>query len=410
MSYRELLVLSEKMKSLGYGRLISLDNFRSPNFELVADILYFFCDRIESAVELSDDISTRNQRVEFVRRSASILASATQIKLKLSNIYKADGYAVKELLKIAHFLDSAQNFEGEVNGKGKGNEKAKDIASDLNALREYTNLGSKIVSNGVKLHNLLSSNEKMMDERVVLFLDEMSHSMDDYDDSMKKQIGRRLQTSMNELDDSMSDLREHKLVDIRQNLRVLQKKMDEKGSELERLKKRLSSLKNIKPAFLEEYEALETQNLEVYDLYAQKFRNLSYLHAQLNKYRRVEHEKEMATRKRLKSVQQKLRQQELKQFVLTENNHGHGADRELGFVDDLDQLDEDDGDGDQQQFSRSSPPRSGSRSLSTSNSNSNSASTSNSASSSMAESTITSPTKSSADGSISDIDDEHLQF
>merc|ERR1712086_639493 len=134
----------------------------------------------------------------------------------------------------------------------------------------------------------------------------------------------------------------------------------------------------------------------------------SYLHAQLNKYRRVEHEKEMATRKRLKTVQQKLRQQELKQFVLTENNHGHGADRELGFVDDLDQLDEDD--GDQQQFSRSSPPRSGSRSLSTSNSNSNSASTSNSASSSMAESTITSPTKSSADGSISDIDDEHLQF
>jgi len=397
MSYRELLVLSEKMKSLGYGRLISLDNFRSPNFELVADILYFFCDRIESAVELSDDISTRNQRVEFVRRSASILASATQIKLKLSNIYKSDGYAVKELLKIAHFLDSAQNFKSKNEGSTKGFE-SKDVASDLNALREYTSLGSKIVSNGVKLHNLLSSNDKMMDERIVLFLDEMSHNIDDYDDTMKKQIGRRLQTSINELDDSISDLREHKLVEIRQNLRVLQKKMDEKGSELDRLKKRLSSLKNIKPAFLEEYEALETQNLEVYDLYAQKFRNLSYLQAQLNKYRRVEHEKEMATRKRLKSVQQKLRQQELKQFVLTDNNH----DRELGFVDDLDQLDD-------QQFSRSSP-RSGSRSLSTSNSNSNSASTSNSASSSMPESTITSPTKSSADGSISDIDDEHLQF
>jgi len=393
----ELLVLSEKMKSLGYGRLISLDNFRSPNFELVADILYFFCDRIESAVELSDDISTRNQRVEFVRRSASILASATQIKLKLSNIYKSDGYAVKELLKIAHFLDSAQNFKSKKEGSTKGFE-SKDVASDLNALREYTSLGSKIVSNGVKLHNLLSSNDKMMDERIVLFLDEMSHNIDDYDDTMKKQIGRRLQTSINELDDSISDLREHKLVEIRQNLRVLQKKMDEKGSELDRLKKRLSSLKNIKPAFLEEYEALETQNLEVYDLYAQKFRNLSYLQAQLNKYRRVEHEKEMATRKRLKSVQQKLRQQELKQFVLTDNNH----DRELGFVDDLDQLDD-------QQFSRSSP-RSGSRSLSTSNSNSNSASTSNSASSSMPESTITSPTKSSADGSISDIDDEHLQF
>jgi len=398
MSYRELLVLSEKMKSLGYGRLISLDNFRSPNFELVADILYFFCDRIESAVELSDDISTRNQRVEFVRRSASILASATQIKLKLSNLYKSDGYAVKELLKIAHFLDAAQNFKS-TNSNTKAFE-SKDVASDLNALREYTSLGSKIVSNGVKLHNLLSSKDKMMDERIVLFLDEMSHSIDDYDDTVKKQIGRRLQTSIDDLDDSIADLRQHKLVAVRENLRVLQKKMDEKGSELERLTKRLSSLKNIKPAFLEEYEALEAQNLEVYDLYAQKFRNLSYLQAQLHKYRRVEHEKEMATRKRLKSVQQKLRQQELKQFVLTDNNH----DRELGFVDDLDQLDD-------QQFSRSSR-RSGSRSMSSSNSssNSNSASSSGSASSSMAESSITSPTKSSADGSISDIDDEHLQF
>jgi clusterin-associated protein 1 len=34
------------MKTLGYHRLISMDNFRTPNFELVADILYWLVKRL----------------------------------------------------------------------------------------------------------------------------------------------------------------------------------------------------------------------------------------------------------------------------------------------------------------------------------------------------------------------------
>jgi hypothetical protein len=36
---------TETMKSLGYPRLISLDNFRTPNFELVADCLHWLIQR-----------------------------------------------------------------------------------------------------------------------------------------------------------------------------------------------------------------------------------------------------------------------------------------------------------------------------------------------------------------------------
>lgn len=35
----------ETMKSLGYPRLISMDNFRAPNFELVADCLHWLVHR-----------------------------------------------------------------------------------------------------------------------------------------------------------------------------------------------------------------------------------------------------------------------------------------------------------------------------------------------------------------------------
>ena len=41
MSYRELKTFTEMMRALGYPRLISMENFRKPNFELVADILYW---------------------------------------------------------------------------------------------------------------------------------------------------------------------------------------------------------------------------------------------------------------------------------------------------------------------------------------------------------------------------------
>jgi clusterin-associated protein 1 len=41
MSFRELRNFCEMMRALGYPRLISMENFRKPNFELVADILYW---------------------------------------------------------------------------------------------------------------------------------------------------------------------------------------------------------------------------------------------------------------------------------------------------------------------------------------------------------------------------------
>lgn len=43
----------EVMKALGYPRLISLDSFRLPNFELVADCLYWLFQRYFVSLTLS---------------------------------------------------------------------------------------------------------------------------------------------------------------------------------------------------------------------------------------------------------------------------------------------------------------------------------------------------------------------
>ncbi len=107
---------TEIMKALGYQRLISVENFRTPNFELVADILFWLVRRFrlipldwdpnikyassnfqrtisatlffkiylsllnlcryDPNAELSDDIGTEARRVDFLKTVASIMVEA----------------------------------------------------------------------------------------------------------------------------------------------------------------------------------------------------------------------------------------------------------------------------------------------------------------------------------------------
>jgi clusterin-associated protein 1 len=88
----------EAMKALGYPRSISVESFRTPNFEMTADALYFLVKRYatssdlprpvarsssssdphvpgsyDPAAELSDDISTEDARIEFLKSAATIM-------------------------------------------------------------------------------------------------------------------------------------------------------------------------------------------------------------------------------------------------------------------------------------------------------------------------------------------------
>ena len=67
MSYLELRNFCETMRALGYHRNISMENFRDPNFELVADILYWFAQRYDPKMDISDDIEDEKDRVNFIR-------------------------------------------------------------------------------------------------------------------------------------------------------------------------------------------------------------------------------------------------------------------------------------------------------------------------------------------------------
>ena len=58
MSYKDLRSLTEMMRALGYPRLISLENFRHPNFQLVGEMLSWLVKRFEPNSDLPSDIDT----------------------------------------------------------------------------------------------------------------------------------------------------------------------------------------------------------------------------------------------------------------------------------------------------------------------------------------------------------------
>lgn len=60
---------------LGYPRLISLANFRAPNFPLVAEILVWLVKRFDPDVDIPSDQETEDQRVALIRSVAEFMVT-----------------------------------------------------------------------------------------------------------------------------------------------------------------------------------------------------------------------------------------------------------------------------------------------------------------------------------------------
>ncbi|ROT71448.1 hypothetical protein C7M84_010224 [Penaeus vannamei] len=95
------------LRSLGFRRLISVENFRSPNFPLVSEILVWLVGRFDPSADLPTDVDTEQDRVIFVRSVAQFMAAKAHVRLNTKKLYQSDGYAVQEILKALTLLYDA---------------------------------------------------------------------------------------------------------------------------------------------------------------------------------------------------------------------------------------------------------------------------------------------------------------
>jgi clusterin-associated protein 1 len=94
--------------------------------------------------------------------------------------------------------------------------------------------------------------------------------------------------------------------------RTLDERIKKKTLDLERAEKRLKTISNVKPAFMDEYERLEKDLEKIYNVYLDKFRNLDYLEHQLDLYNQAEQEKFEDSQRRLEKLADKIKDEEMK--------------------------------------------------------------------------------------------------
>ncbi|XP_034781994.2 LOW QUALITY PROTEIN: clusterin-associated protein 1 [Acipenser ruthenus] len=300
MSFRDLRNFTEMMRSLGYPRLISMENFRTPNFSLVAEILIWLVKRYEPQMEIPTDVDTEQDRVFFIKAVAQFMATKAHIKLNTKRLYQADGYAVKEMLKITALLYNAMKTKGIDSGDKEETNKFKfDLGSKIADLKSARQLASEITSKGATLYDLLGKEVDLREKRTAAIARPLE--INETEKALRaavKEALEHVQKTKDTLDNVASDEAN------------LEAKIEKKKLELERNQKRLQTLQSVRPAFMDEYEKIEEDLQEQYETFVDKFRNLCYLEQQLEDYHRVEQERFEETENTLRLMQNKLREEE----------------------------------------------------------------------------------------------------
>jgi len=281
MSYREQRNFTEMMRALGYPRLISLENFRSPNFELVAEILQWLVQRYDPNCDIPMDVEHENDRVLFIKAVAQFMMTKAHIKLNTKRLYGADGYAVRELLKVTPILYNAMK-------KNKLQEEADeeiapvkiDVSSKVADLKQARQLSSEITVKGSSLHELLGREIELRDLRNT----SISRPMD------LNEIEKNVQALIAEVGAGVEKTRSQ-LENIASDEANLSAKITKRKAELTRNTSRLKNLEAVRPAFMDEYEQLEEELQVLYQNYIDKFRNVNYLeHEYVNMSKRGDDE------------------------------------------------------------------------------------------------------------------------
>uniref|UniRef100_A0A673UQ40 Clusterin associated protein 1 n=1 Tax=Suricata suricatta TaxID=37032 RepID=A0A673UQ40_SURSU len=302
MSFRDLRNFTEMMRALGYPRHISMENFRTPNFGLVSEVLLWLVKRYEPQTDIPSDVETEQDRVFFIKAVAQFMATKAHIKLNTKKLYQADGYAVKELLKITSVLYNAMKTKG-LEGSKIGEEDISkfkfDLGSKIADLKAARQLASEITSRGASLYDLLGKEVELRELRT-------------------EAIARPLEINETEkvLRIAIKDIlaQVQKMKDLLNNVASdeanLEAKIEKRKLELERNRKRLQTLQSVRPAFMDEYEKIEEELQKQYDVYLEKFRNLAYLEQQLEDHHRMEQERFEEAENTLRLMQNKLKEEE----------------------------------------------------------------------------------------------------
>lgn len=263
MSFRELRNLTEMMRALGYPRPVSMENFRKPNFELVSDLLYWMVKKYDPSSSVAEEIDTEDDRIEFLTQVASEVLAKARIRLNAKKLYAADGFAVKELLKLARVLYEASRIDvAKLQADAADDDDDVSVKSLLGSRvkdpKATRQLSSDITQSGAKLYDLLDAELDVRDSRqqALRFLDALSTTSENSSEQryLERSVKEILQSTLESV-----EMTERQCEELEAEEKALASKIKKAQTDLERSEKRLKSLQHVRPAFMDEYEKLEKE-------------------------------------------------------------------------------------------------------------------------------------------------------
>uniref|UniRef100_A0A8C5MPQ4 U1 small nuclear ribonucleoprotein 70 kDa n=1 Tax=Leptobrachium leishanense TaxID=445787 RepID=A0A8C5MPQ4_9ANUR len=328
---RDMHYFTEMMRALGYPRLISMENFRSPNFPLVSEVLIWLVKRYEPQSDIPVDVETEQDRVFFIKAVAQFMATKAHIKLNTKKLYQADGYSVKELLKITSVLYDAmktKSIEGTQLGEEDSTPYKFDLGSKIADLKMARQLASEITSKGASLYDLLGKEAELRELRTAAIARPLEiNETEKVLRSSIKEVLEQVQKMKDFISNGTSDEAN------------LESKIEKRKQDLERTQKRLQTLHTVRPAFMDEYEKIEEELQKQYEVYIEKYRNLFYLEHLLEEHHRNEQLRFEEAEDTLRQMQSKLREEEDR--LQKTGNSNEDTDSEIQEDDGSDDMEDD---------------------------------------------------------------------
>ncbi|CAL5987359.1 Clusterin_associated protein 1 [Hexamita inflata] len=298
MSYAELRKFSQNLTQLGYTKPVSIDAFRTPNFQLLVDIISFLVSSLVPDAKLSTKIDEIQDRLYFINTAVTIIQSHFCIKLKPKRLYAADISAVRELSKITDEVSMYIN----IIPADQENTGYTDLSMVANSLR---NQSSELIKRST---DLLLALKQFGDTAPANLQNALTKQPD------VRQLQGAVQNRINILDEEVTKYSDELQTNKREKIHM-QELLTQKQADLSRMNDRVESMRLTRPPYLIELEKAEAELTKVHQEYAKKHRSLSYLESQLRAGEAILKKKSKEKQQALSAIQDIVQQDEQENLI-----------------------------------------------------------------------------------------------
>ena len=285
----------------------------------------------DPTITIHESIDTEDDRVEFIVGAVKAMHNRAGIQLDAKSLYAADSRAVGELAKVASILYRAVRMSQEEDDATSTYDqytRNEFFAVDQQDVERAKALVQDIAESGARLSKLLQQQDAYGETRsqALRFLDTALGSLRHDAKEQQDDVESALKQSLDAIQ-SDADATETRIKDMTRKGKDLTAKITKRTQDLKRSEEHLAELKDVRPAYMDEYEILEEELKELHQTHTTRAKTIQYLDHELGKVETREAEvAKRAEEARLKLQRQIEAEEEALRMVHDDDSTSGGSE------------------------------------------------------------------------------------